>query len=94
MYRRNEGRNRMTFEEEIPFYVDWRNEPECKHSFQLTVNTNCPSVEIYMEQHDKAIRAELLNKIMQKQRTIVDDDGVVYRVVFIKDIEAMKGETE
>lgn len=38
--------------------------------------------------------ADLLNKVMQKQRTIIDDDGVMHRVVLVKDIEELKGETE
>ena len=38
--------------------------------------------------------SELLDKVMQKQRTIIDDDGVMYKVVFLKDIEEMKAEVE
>lgn len=37
---------------------------------------------------------ELLDKVMQKQRTIIDDDGLMHRVVFVKDIEEMKAEVE
>ena len=39
-------------------------------------------------------KAKLLDKVMQKQRTIIDDDGVMYRVVFLKDIEELKAEVE
>ena len=42
----------------------------------------------YLKEHD----SELLDKVMQKQRTIIDDDGVMYRVVFLKDIEDLKKE--
>ena len=38
--------------------------------------------------------SELLDKVMQKCRTIIDDDGVMYKVVFLKDIEEMKAEVE
>ena len=38
--------------------------------------------------------SELLDKVMQKQRTIIDEDGVMYKVVFLKDIEDMKAEVE
>ena len=38
--------------------------------------------------------SELLDKVMQKQRTIIDDDGVMYRVVFLKDIEDIKSEVQ
>ena len=34
--------------------------------------------------------SELLDKVMQKQRTIIDEDGVMYKVVFLKDIEKLK----
>ena len=43
-----------------------------------------------LDGHDK----ELLDKVMQKQRTIIDDDGVMYRVVFLKDIEDIKSEVQ
>lgn len=36
--------------------------------------------------------SELLDKIIQKSRTIIDDDGVMHKVVLVKDIENMKGE--
>ncbi len=36
--------------------------------------------------------SKLLDKVMQKQRTIIDDDGVMYKVVFLKDIEDLKKE--
>lgn len=39
-------------------------------------------------------KAKLLDKVMQKWRTIIDDDGVMYKVVFLKDIEDMKAEIE
>lgn len=39
-------------------------------------------------------KIELLDKVMQKWRTIIDEDGVMYRVVFLKDIEEMKAEVE
>lgn len=38
--------------------------------------------------------SELLNKVMQKWKIIIDDDGVMYKVVFLKDIEDMKAEIE
>lgn len=44
----------------------------------------------WLAKHD----SELLDKVMQKQRTIIDDDGVMYKVVFLKDIEEMKAEIE
>ena len=44
------------------------------------------SAECPLEKHD----SELLDKVIQKQRTIIDDDGVMYKVVFLKDIEDMK----
>lgn len=37
-------------------------------------------------------KADLLDKVMQKQRTIIDDDGVMHKVVLVKDIEDMKTE--
>ena len=37
-------------------------------------------------------RAELLDKVMQKKRTIIDEDGVMYKVVLLKDIEDLKAE--
>lgn len=37
-------------------------------------------------------KADVIDKVMQKQRTIIDDDGVMYRVVFLKDIEELKAE--
>lgn len=40
-----------------------------------------------LEGHDKQLKAELFDKLKQKQRTIIDDDGVMYKVVFLKDIE-------
>lgn len=45
-------------------------------------------IEELIAEHDN----ELLDKVMQKQRTIIDDDGVMYKVVFLKDIEDMKAE--
>ena len=42
----------------------------------------------YKQEYD----TKLLDKVMQKQRTIIDDDGVMYKVVFLKDIEEMKAE--
>ena len=36
--------------------------------------------------------SNLLDKVMQKQRTIIDDDGVMYKVVLLKDIEDLKKE--
>ena len=41
-----------------------------------------------LAEHD----ADLLDKVIQKQRTIIDEDGVMYKVVFLKDIEDMKAE--
>ena len=65
-------------------------EPFCKLSGierKLCVSENCPLT--YREaKHD----ADLLDKVMQKHRTIIDDDGVMYKVVFLKDIEDMKAE--
>lgn len=39
-------------------------------------------------------KADLLDKVMQKQRTIIDDDGVMHKVVLVKDIEDMKNDVE
>lgn len=50
-------------------------------------------IDKWLEEHDKKIRAELLDKVMQKRITIIDDDGVMYKVVFLKDIEEMKADT-
>lgn len=50
--------------------------------------------EIYLDEREKQIKDELLDKVMQKQRTIINDDGVMYKVVFLKDIEEMKAEIE
>lgn len=38
--------------------------------------------------------SELLDKVMQKWRTVIDDDGTMYKVVLLKDIEDMKAEVE
>lgn len=91
----------MTFEEEIPFYINWRNEPECKHSFQLTVNTNCPSVEIYMEQHDKAIRADERTRCVDEFTTKIianSEESWSGRVIDMEQLrkiaEEMKGGVE
>ena len=46
------------------------------------------SAECPLEKHD----TELLDKVMQKYRAIIDEDGVMYKVVFLKDIEDMKAE--
>ena len=35
---------------------------------------------------------ELLDKVMKKKRTIIDEDGVMYRAVLLKDIEDLKAE--
>lgn len=35
---------------------------------------------------------DLLNKVMQKQRTIIDEDGMMYKIVLLKDIEDLKKE--
>ena len=42
----------------------------------------------YKKKYDSA----LLDKVMQKSRTIIDDDGVMHKVVLVKDIEDMKAE--
>ena len=44
------------------------------------------------KRRDKKVNSELLDKVMQKKRTIIDEDGVMYKVVFLKDIEDMKAE--
>ena len=41
-----------------------------------------------LDRHD----SELLDKVMQKWRTVIDDDGVMYKVVLLKDIEDIKKE--
>ena len=41
-----------------------------------------------LDKHD----SELLDKVMQKWRTIIDEDGVMYKVVLLKDIEDLKKE--
>ena len=46
------------------------------------------SLIIDVSEHD----SELLDKVMQKYRAIIDEDGVMYKVVFLKDIEDMKAE--
>ena len=51
---------------------------------------NCEASNKWLTEHD----SELLDKVMQKQRTIIDDDGVMYKVVFLKDIEDLKAEVE
>ena len=47
-----------------------------------------PILPKWIAEHD----SNLLDKVMQKQRTIIEDDGVMYKVVFLKDIEEMKAE--
>lgn len=41
-----------------------------------------------LDKHD----TDLLDKVMQKWRTVIDDDGVMYKVVLLKDIEDLKKE--
>ena len=41
-----------------------------------------------LDRHD----TELLDKVMQKWRTVIDEDGVMYKVVLLKDIEELKAE--
>ena len=41
-----------------------------------------------LDKHD----SELLDKVMQKWRTVIDEDGVMHKVVLLKDIEKMKAE--
>lgn len=54
--------------------------------------------EITQEEYSELIKkleghdADLLNKVMQKKRTIIDEDGVMYKVVLLKDIEDLKKE--
>ena len=36
--------------------------------------------------------SDLLDKVMQKGRTIIDEDGVMYKAILLKDIEDMKAE--
>ena len=43
-----------------------------------------------LDRHD----SELLDKVMQKWRTVIDDDGVMYKVVLLKDVEELKAEVE
>ena len=42
----------------------------------------------YKQKYD----SDLLDKVKQKKRTIIDEDGVMYKVVFLKDIEDLKAE--
>lgn len=49
---------------------------------------NCSDMADFIDE----IKSEVLDKVMQKQRTIIDDDGVMYRVVLLKDIEDLKKE--
>ena len=56
--------------------------------------------EITQEEYSELIKkldghdSELLDKVMQKQRAIIAEDGVMYRIVLLKDIEDMKAEVE
>lgn len=60
-----------------------------KHTCTEKDCPTCPTAEI-MAKHD----SELLDKVMQKHRVIIDEDGVMYKAVLIKDIEQMKAEVE
>lgn len=54
-----------------------------------------PRKEYYFNDNDLAEHdSKLLDKVMQKWRTVIDDDGTMYKVVFLKDIEEMKAEVE
>ena len=47
-----------------------------------------PILPKWLAEHD----SELLDKVMQKWRTVIDEDGVMHKVVLLKDIEKMKAE--
>ena len=47
-----------------------------------------PILQEWLAEHD----ARLLDKVMQKWRTVIDEDGVMHKVVLLKDIEKMKAE--
>ena len=47
-----------------------------------------PILPKWLAEHD----ARLLDKVMQKWRTVIDEDGVMYKVVLLKDIEDLKKE--
>ena len=57
----------------------------------IKLKTNKDFIDGYEKGRADA-RAELLDKVMQKWRTVIDDDGTMYKVVFLKDIEDMKAE--
>ena len=56
----------------------------------LILRNNSLICEIDLSEHD----SELLDKVMQKWRTVIDEDGVMYKVVLLKDIEELKAEVE
>lgn len=45
-------------------------------------------MKLWLTEHD----SDLLDKVMQKGRTIIDEDGVMYKAILLKDIEDMKAE--
>ena len=70
-------------------YSDYCTKLFGEHSCTEEDCPTCPSAKIISEYNSR-----LLDKVMQNWRTVIDDDGTMYKVVLLKDIEDMKAEVE
>lgn len=43
-----------------------------------------------LEEYAKQIRADAVDEILKHQTTIIDDDGIIHKVIKVKDIEQLK----